>query len=150
MVGASHPHVGKVRAQAENTGDVETITTSIDTKGRKQPAKRKSARSQLGKMLRADRAEYLDQQGERGGTAKSFRGYVRKKYVPDGDTTPPGRNDIASSGEIGRLRARNEECRAGEPPPRTRDMALRSEIEELKTRLADIPDFLDRSREVAS
>jgi hypothetical protein len=39
-VDVSHPHVGKVRAELESTGDVETVTTSIDTKGRKQPAKR--------------------------------------------------------------------------------------------------------------
>jgi DNA-binding Lrp family transcriptional regulator len=40
MVGASHPHIGKVRAELESTGDVETVTTSIDTKGRKQPIKK--------------------------------------------------------------------------------------------------------------
>jgi ParB-like nuclease family protein len=33
MVGASHPHVAKVRGQAEKAGDVETVTTSVDTKG---------------------------------------------------------------------------------------------------------------------
>ena len=43
MVKASHPHVAKVREQAEKTGDVETVTTSIDSKGRQQPAKRKPA-----------------------------------------------------------------------------------------------------------
>jgi hypothetical protein len=40
MVKASHPHVAKVRKQAEKAGDVETVTTSVDTKGRKQPAKK--------------------------------------------------------------------------------------------------------------
>jgi hypothetical protein len=39
---ASHPHVAKVRTKLEKAGDVETVSTSIDTKGRKQPAKRKS------------------------------------------------------------------------------------------------------------
>ncbi len=43
MVKASHPHVAKVRDRAEKAGDVETVSTSIDTKGRKQPAKRKAA-----------------------------------------------------------------------------------------------------------
>jgi hypothetical protein len=42
QVKASHPHVAKVRAELEKTGDVETVSTSIDTKGRKQPAKRKA------------------------------------------------------------------------------------------------------------
>jgi DNA-binding Lrp family transcriptional regulator len=41
IVDASHPHVAKVRGQAERTGDVETVTTSTDTKGRQQPAKKK-------------------------------------------------------------------------------------------------------------
>jgi DNA-binding Lrp family transcriptional regulator len=36
----SHPHVAKVREKAEKAGDVETVTTSIDTKGRQQPAKK--------------------------------------------------------------------------------------------------------------
>ena len=40
QVGASHPHVAKVRREAEKAGDVETVTTSIDTRGRRQPAKK--------------------------------------------------------------------------------------------------------------
>src|SRR5262249_30240461 len=44
MVKASHPHVAKVREQAEKTGDVETVTTSIDTKGREQPARKSSTK----------------------------------------------------------------------------------------------------------
>src|ERR1700730_4502997 len=39
-VGKSHPHVAKVRKKLEKSGDVETVTTSIDTKGRRQPARR--------------------------------------------------------------------------------------------------------------
>jgi hypothetical protein len=41
MVEASHPYVAKVRASLEETGDVETVSTSIDTKGRKQPVHKK-------------------------------------------------------------------------------------------------------------
>src|SRR5262249_60198659 len=37
----SHPHVAKVREHAEKAGDVETVTTSVDTKGRKQLARKK-------------------------------------------------------------------------------------------------------------
>jgi DNA-binding Lrp family transcriptional regulator len=40
IVDASHPHVAKVRQRAEKSGDVETVTTSIDTKGRQQPARK--------------------------------------------------------------------------------------------------------------
>jgi DNA-binding Lrp family transcriptional regulator len=46
-VGVSHPHVAKVRKALEKSGDVETVTTSVDTKGRKQPAKKTS------KLIRA-------------------------------------------------------------------------------------------------
>ena|SRR5215471_3959418 len=42
--GVSHPHVAKVRGDLERSGDVETVTTSIDTKGRKQPAKKTKRR----------------------------------------------------------------------------------------------------------
>jgi hypothetical protein len=38
--GVSHTHVNKVRAEMEEAGDVETVSTSIDTKGRKQPARK--------------------------------------------------------------------------------------------------------------
>jgi hypothetical protein len=37
----SHTHVNKVRAEMEEAGDVETVSTSIDTRGRKQQAKKK-------------------------------------------------------------------------------------------------------------
>jgi hypothetical protein len=53
QVGASHPHVAKVRRQAEETGDVETVTTSIDTKGRRQPAKKPKAETPTEKWERA-------------------------------------------------------------------------------------------------
>ena len=42
-MGVSHPHVAKVRKALEKSGDVETITTSIDSKGRKQPARKPTA-----------------------------------------------------------------------------------------------------------
>jgi ParB-like chromosome segregation protein Spo0J len=42
--GVSHPHVAKVRGELEKTGDVETVTTSIDSKGREQPARKKHRR----------------------------------------------------------------------------------------------------------
>ena len=45
-VKASHPTVAKVRDELEKKGDVETVTTSIDTKGRKQPAKKKRRKTE--------------------------------------------------------------------------------------------------------
>ena len=41
LTGVSHPHVGKVRRSLEQTGDVETVSTSTDTKGHKQPRTKK-------------------------------------------------------------------------------------------------------------
>jgi hypothetical protein len=41
LTGVSQPHVGKVRRSLEQTGDVETVSTSTDTKGRKQPRTKK-------------------------------------------------------------------------------------------------------------
>jgi DNA-binding Lrp family transcriptional regulator len=40
LTDTSHPHVAKVREQAEKTGDVETVTTSIDSRGRQQPTRK--------------------------------------------------------------------------------------------------------------
>src|SRR5262249_48606719 len=42
-VKASPTYVGKVRAEKEATGDVSTVDTRTDTKGRAQPAKKKPA-----------------------------------------------------------------------------------------------------------
>jgi DNA-binding Lrp family transcriptional regulator len=47
IVDASHPHVAKVRKDLEEAGDVETVTTSIDTKGRRQPLSRGGFRRKL-------------------------------------------------------------------------------------------------------
>ena len=42
IVGVSHPTIAKDRKKHEAKGDVETVTTSRDTRGRSQPRKRKS------------------------------------------------------------------------------------------------------------
>lgn len=42
MVGVSHPHLAKVRHELETSGDVETVTTSLDTMGRRQQARKPS------------------------------------------------------------------------------------------------------------
>jgi len=59
--------VGKVRTEKEATGDVSTVDTRTDTKGRKQPAKKKKKRNELsmitddetGKQRRATKAEMV-------------------------------------------------------------------------------------------
>ena len=55
---ASHPHVAKVRSELEKAGDVETVTTSIDTKGRKQPARKAKTVVDAAQVER-DRAECI-------------------------------------------------------------------------------------------
>jgi hypothetical protein len=39
-IGASHPHVAKVRRKLEKSGEVETVTTSVDKHGHSQPRQR--------------------------------------------------------------------------------------------------------------
>ena len=62
------------------------------------------------------------------------------------------RDDIgtASNGEIARKDARIEELEHENRRLQLENIALRSEIEELKTQLLDIPGFLDRTKEAAS
>jgi ParB-like chromosome segregation protein Spo0J len=56
LTGVSHPHVAKVRTELEQTGDVETVSTSIDTRGRKQPAKRRRTEDDFAKDIAARQA----------------------------------------------------------------------------------------------
>jgi hypothetical protein len=62
--GVSHPHVAKVRGDLERSGDVETVTTSIDTKGRKQPAKKPKTKAERNRKARERRAEKRNQKWE--------------------------------------------------------------------------------------
>ena len=52
LTDTSHPHVAKVREHAEKAGDVETVTTSVDTKGRKQPTSKPRKADKLAKAGR--------------------------------------------------------------------------------------------------
>jgi DNA-binding Lrp family transcriptional regulator len=40
LVKLSHPKIAKIRSELEKTGDVETVSTRIDSKGRQQPARK--------------------------------------------------------------------------------------------------------------
>jgi hypothetical protein len=62
LVGRSHTHVAKMRGELEETGDVATVATSIDTKGRKQPAKKK--RRDVDDFLAEKRAREDDRRAE--------------------------------------------------------------------------------------
>ena len=56
QVKVSHPTVAKVREQLEEKGDVEKFTTSIDSKGRRQPAKKAAAKPQRKAVSAVDSA----------------------------------------------------------------------------------------------
>lgn len=214
MVGASHPHVAKVREQAEKAGDVETVTTSVDTKGRKQPARKTRQRTERtpppakpetvtvakavqpnredigpasnGEVLRGepshpslDVIDNMKRIDPEHGPAKALALLAGVPYGDAMDATretaarlidealnpnrPPARDDIGpdSSGELERLRTRNEELENKVRCLEIENLALRSEVDELKADLAkrppfapadglDIPDYLDRTRGGAS
>jgi hypothetical protein len=117
LTDTSHPHVAKVREQAEKTGDVETVTTSIDAKGRRQPT-RKSKPPVVSQEMLQRRAAATE----------------RLRDLPDikshNDTEPK------SAGETTREDARSEEARHFE----SQNIALRSEVAELKTKVRDLED----------
>jgi ParB-like chromosome segregation protein Spo0J len=81
-VGVSHTHVNKVRTEMEEASDVETVSTSIDTRGREQPARKgwsreryKQRRTKIRKVQREkdaalkkrreDDLEFLETEAER-------------------------------------------------------------------------------------
>jgi DNA-binding Lrp family transcriptional regulator len=55
MVKLSHPKIAKIRSKLEMTGDVETVSTRTDSKGRQQPA-RKPAKPPSNEALREEQA----------------------------------------------------------------------------------------------
>jgi hypothetical protein len=60
----SHAFVGKVRGELEQSGDVETVSTSIDTRGRKQPARKAApAKSAAQSEELTGRAKVMAQRG---------------------------------------------------------------------------------------
>jgi predicted RNase H-like nuclease (RuvC/YqgF family) len=108
----AHPHVAKVRKRAEKAGDVETVTTSIDTKGRKQPAKKAPMRPQSTKPADKPASESPD--------------------------IPKPRDDIgaASNGELARKDAYINKLQAEKRRLEIKIEGLESEIEELRAKLA--------------
>jgi hypothetical protein len=54
QVKSNHPHVGKIRTGLEKASDVETVSTSIDTKGRKQPRRHAGKPAKTRKSVSAE------------------------------------------------------------------------------------------------
>jgi hypothetical protein len=126
LTDTSHPHVAKVREQAQKTGDVETVTTSIDSKGRKQPA---------GKPPKAKRAKVADPPPQPSNEVLQQRAAAAERIrALMGRPEPPPRDDIGadSRAEAERLRVRVEELQAEKRRLEIKITRLESEIEELR------------------
>jgi hypothetical protein len=160
--GVSHPHVAKVRQEMEAAGDVETVTTSVDNKGRQQPAHKSPAparREQHVCWQCGVRAAVGEVQQHAYDAFWETDVWLHPACVADFERKlkeeAAARDDIgeASTGEIERLNARVEELQNEKRVLELRVIGLESENNELKTRLADltgdVPPFLDRTRRPA-
>jgi DNA-binding Lrp family transcriptional regulator len=136
LTDASHPHVAKVPEHAEKAGDVETVTTSVDTKGRRQPTSKPRKADKLAKAGRKRKSDPPP-------TQLTVAEQRIDKHLAD-----RARADIGpdSAAEADRLRARNEELARENHRLARENLALRSEVDELKAELAKrapIDDGLD-------
>jgi hypothetical protein len=115
-VKVDHKTVASVRAEKEGRGEIPHVETRTDSKGRKQPARKTTTKPP------PVSAEVLQQ---REAAAERIRGRMGGNKV---------RDDIGSesAGECERLRARNEELQAQLTHFEFQNIALRSEVGELK------------------
>jgi len=122
-INVSHPHIGKVRSEMEAAGDVETLPRHVDTRGRRQPAK-KTLKKQV-EVLRKSA----------GGKTPPADPLADARGTP----APQSREDIGpnSATETERLRARNLELENEKQRLVLENRALRKEVEELKAKLAE-------------
>jgi len=129
----------------KKAGDVETVTTSVDTKGRKQPTSKPRKADKLSKAG-----------GKRKSGPPPTQLTVAEQSI-DKHFADRARDDIGpnSSSEVERLRERNEELENENGCLRRENLALRAEIDKLKARLPtvspsaddglDVPEFLRRT-----
>ena len=166
--------VGKVRREMEGRSEIPNVETRTDTRGRKQPAKRNPTRARLhreaklgpevvgkleGTSLASAREQdeliVLNRGAAEGEHTEIVQDLVARAVKGEGVSAVScaktgaafRRDDIGanSSGEIARKLARLEQLEAENARLRRENLALRSEVEELKARLLDIPAFLDRT-----
>jgi hypothetical protein len=122
-VKASPTFVGKVRTEKEATGDVSTVDTRRDSKGREQPAHKPRQRTERPPAPAKPKTVSAV-------TAKAVQ---------------PARDDVglSSTSELERLRARNEELENKVRRLEIENAGLRSEVDELKAELAKQPPLAD-------
>jgi hypothetical protein len=163
-VKADHKTVGAVRAEQEARGEIPHVETRTDSRGRKQPATKPVARARgpthvcwqcrrrgaIGEVQQHHYAQYDDvwlhdacvsafdqaeqwREQEREAAAERIHALMGGKTEPRDDIGP------ASTAELARLRARIEELQADKRRLEIENVGLRSEIEELKARLATVP-----------
>jgi hypothetical protein len=113
-VKVDHKTVASVRAEKEGRGEIPHVETRTDSKGRKQPARKTTTKPP------PVSAEVLQQPA-----AGRIRGRMGGNKVRDD-------NGSESAGECERLRARNEELQAELTHFVSQNIALRSEVGEMK------------------
>jgi hypothetical protein len=148
-VDVSHPHVAKVRKQAEKAGDVETATTSIDTRGRAQPVRKPRAKTEARPTEVRERGlenlrrtidtmlSVADDDPEHSrlvidGVWRTIDELIGSGRRIGADTGPN------SAGEAERLRARVDELQTEVRQRDIKIVGLESEIGELKAKIENL------------
>jgi hypothetical protein len=134
MAEASHPYIAKVRKKLEEAGDVETVTTSIDTKGRKQPSRRPWSRERWVRtqVKRVERNRKLAElHGSKPGAATENSAAARDDIGP------------TSVGELARLNVCIDELQIENRRLTDENLALKAELAKVKDELAKANAELD-------
>jgi hypothetical protein len=140
MTKADHKTVASVRAEKEGRGEIPHVKARTDTRGRKQPArKRRQEIPHVGSSRNVDTARPPGPTNKR--TIAVPIEHTTKTVVSHGYVGP------ASSGEVERLHARIAELEDINRRLETRVVVLENENAKLRARLPqddDIPPFLQR------
>ncbi len=126
QTGASHPHVARVRRKLEESGDVETVSTSSDTKGRSQPRRRS-------KPPKAKPASTLEP--SKHPLPIAGNGKPNSNAEPETKTLPASQGGIGPYfvGEHDQLRTRIDGLNAEKRQLEIKIVGLESEVGELET-----------------
>ena len=146
VVKASPTFVGKVRAEKEATGDVSTVDTRTDTKGRKQPARKVKAKAKASPKQPAKTKSDAEHRTEGNGVDSEASADLMKAKLAAleaDEPTPkptPDRDDIGadSKAERQRLEALVEELTRENKRLRDENIQLASEIEAVRRENADL------------